>query len=147
MLQAEQGSPWAAGTGEGREGEWGTLRGHGHAAPPRGGSRRGADSRHLVVRASPLRREEKAMAAARSISPAHLLVPWIAGEHSLAHHGARQPVSLIPCVPLPQGGGQAGLGVAGRAAGRSSARAREKAGKRPADVHVQEGLELTMPVW
>lgn len=63
-------------------------------APPCGSGRGALPA--LCPARRPLRAEEKATAAARSVSP--LLPPGtgLAGEQSLAHQGARQPVSLIP---------------------------------------------------
>lgn len=98
-------------------------------APPCG-SGRGALPALCVARAGPLRAEEKAREAARSICPVHPPPRrWDGGGAEPGRSGSLAACVRHPVVPLPQGRGQAGRGVAERAAGRSLAKAREKAGK------------------
>lgn len=92
--------------GEDRTGQDRTRRGR--VLPPRWGARRlvGAGEGRFPPFASrapavtwpacPLRTEEKARAAARSICPVHPPGAGMAGEQSLADQGAWQRVSLIP---------------------------------------------------
>lgn len=95
------GSSWRpgqilGGSAPGRQGR-GQGQGSVPAAPascaPACGSGRGALPALCPARRPP---EEKATAAARSVSPVRPPGTGMAGERSLAHQGARQPVSLIP---------------------------------------------------
>ena len=130
----------AAGTGarQGREGEARPRRGR--VLPPFRAARRpvGAEkgrfppfaSRAAAVGrpACSLSSEEKATAAARSICPVHPPGTGMAGERSLAHQGARQPVSLIPWSLCRRDGDRLDSALL-KELRDSLARVREKAGK------------------